>query len=306
MFSNLKTLVERLTPENRYVLEMAAGLCAKRTHYDIEIEHYFYVLPESESNDALAIFRHFDVDQERLTAEIESRLDTLKAGNTRSPAFSPYLVALLRDSWMIASVDHNTARIRSGDCILAMLSNEQLSQRIAEFSTELQKISVDKLRRQFPLITAKSPEHKSVVEPIKPGPQILRVFLCHASQDNQEVRKLWSQLREDGFVPWLDEEDILPGQNWDSEIKKAVRASHAVLVFLSRTSITKEGYIQREIKQALDLADEKPDGTIFLVPARLDDCAIPERLAHLQYVDLFRDSGYQKLLRTLHERAAKL
>ena len=61
----------------------------------------------------------------------------------------------------------------------------------------------------------------------------------------------------------------MPGQDWDLEIQKAVHKSDTVVVCLSNSSITKEGYIQKEIRFALDVADEKPEGTIFLIPARL-------------------------------------
>jgi len=61
--------------------------------------------------------------------------------------------------------------------------------------------------------------------------QKLRVFLCHASADKPALRELYQQLRQDGFQPWLDEEELLPGQDWEPEIRKAVRESDVVLVF---------------------------------------------------------------------------
>jgi outer membrane protein assembly factor BamD (BamD/ComL family) len=54
---------------------------------------------------------------------------------------------------------------------------------------------------------------------------------------------------------------------------------------------------------ALDIADEKPDGTIYLIPARLEDCEVPERLNRWQWVDLYEDNGFIKLLRSLKLRA---
>ena len=96
----------------------------------------------------------------------------------------------------------------------------------------------------------------------------LKVFLCHASADKPKVRTLYRRLVEAGFDPWLDEEKLLPGQEWDLEIRKAVRASDVVIVCLTRNSVNKEGYVQKEIRMALDVADEKPEGTIYLIPAR--------------------------------------
>ena len=135
----------------------------------------------------------------------------------------------------------------------------------------------------------------------------ISVFLCHSSQDKPVVRELYQRLRaEDWIDPWLDEEKLLPGQDWDREIEMAVEAADAVLVCLSRQSVSKEGYIQRELKFVLDIALEKPDGTIFIIPIRLDACDLPRRLRSWQYVDYFPTSqnqrGYQRLLQSLRIR----
>jgi hypothetical protein len=122
----------------------------------------------------------------------------------------------------------------------------------------------------------------------------LRVFLCHASEGKEAVRSLYSKLQDSGFRPWLDKEDLLPGQDWDLEITKAVRAAHVVLVCLSQGT-EKRGYVQKEIKRALDVSDEQPEGTIFLVPVRLEHCNVPERLKRWQCVDLFNEDGYTRL-----------
>ncbi len=139
----------------------------------------------------------------------------------------------------------------------------------------------------------------------------LRVFLCHASQDKPAVREVYKRLSSENWIdPWLDEEKLLPGQDWDLEIEKAVEAAEAVIVCLSNQSVTKEGYIQRELKFVLDIALEKPEGTIFVVPLRLDDCALPRRLRALHYVDYFpvnhRKAAYQRLLQSLHVRYTQL
>ncbi len=138
------------------------------------------------------------------------------------------------------------------------------------------------------------------------SPNALKVFLCHASEDKDAARNLYHRLRKHGFDPWLDEEKLLPGQNWRVEIRKAVRSADAVIVCLSPNSTTKEGYVQKEIRFALDAADEKPEGMIYLIPARLEDCAVPERLSDWQWVDLHREGGFERLLRSLRRRAKNL
>jgi hypothetical protein len=132
----------------------------------------------------------------------------------------------------------------------------------------------------------------------------LRVFLCHASADKSRVWELYKHLRDDGFDPWLDVENLFPGQEWEPEITKAVRTSEVVLVCLSPSSISKHGFVQKEIKTALDIADEKPPGTIFIIPVILDQCPVPERLRRWQWVNLVEAKGYHRLLESLWLRTS--
>ena len=134
----------------------------------------------------------------------------------------------------------------------------------------------------------------------------LKVFICHSSDDKAAVRALYKKLVAQGVNTWLDEEKLLPGQDWQLEIPGALESSDAVLVCLSPSSIKKEGYVQKEIKFALDKAKEKPEGTIFIIPVRLRECDIPKQLRQWQWVDLFEDVGYDRLIRSLTERAKGL
>ncbi len=134
----------------------------------------------------------------------------------------------------------------------------------------------------------------------------LKVFLCHSSGDKPTVRELYQRLRSDKLDPWLDEEKLLPGQEWSQEIIRAVRGSDVVIVCLSRGSINKTGYVQKEIKYALDSAEEQPDNSIFLIPLRLEECEIPERLRHLHWVNYYDGDGYKRLMEALRNRAQNL
>jgi hypothetical protein len=134
----------------------------------------------------------------------------------------------------------------------------------------------------------------------------LSVFLCHSSRDKPAVRELYEMLQRDGFDPWLDEESLLPGQDWNYEITKAVRGSAVVLVCLSESSVTKAGYVQKEIKFALDVADEQPEGAIFIIPVKLEECDVPDRLSHCHWVSLEDSKGYERLIAALNRRASDL
>jgi TIR domain len=142
--------------------------------------------------------------------------------------------------------------------------------------------------------------------PETPRDSDMSVFLCHSSGDKKAVRSLWSRLKADGVRPWLDEVDIAPGVKWEPAIRTAIDGAGAIVVCLSSRSVGREGFLQREIRMALDKAEEKPDDTVFLIPARLELCDVPQRLREYQWVDIFDAAGYSRLLQALRIRARAL
>lgn len=127
----------------------------------------------------------------------------------------------------------------------------------------------------------------------------LRVFLLHARQDEKPVRRLYQRLVREGADVWLDQEKLLPGQNWASEIRKAIHNSDIVVACLSRQFNRQGGYRHEELRIALEKAASLPEGLTFLIPARLEACDLPEPLCRWQCVDLFKGEGYKKLIRVL-------
>lgn len=144
-----------------------------------------------------------------------------------------------------------------------------------------------------------------------PTKRKLRVFLCHASQDKPAVRDLYRRLKAEPWIdPWLDEERLLPGQDWNLEIEKAVESSDAVMVCVSNTSVAKEGYVQKELRQVLNIALEKLEGAVFILPVKLDDCPLPRQLKDKQALNYFpasqQDAAFDKLKTSLKIRKAHL
>ena len=134
----------------------------------------------------------------------------------------------------------------------------------------------------------------------------LKVFLCHASTDKPKVRDLYRYLRKRGIQPWFDEEHLVGGQDWQVEIPKALATSDAIIICLTKNSVDKEGYIQKEIKFALDKALEMPEGRIFLIPVKFEECEVPFALSRYQWVDLTIEAGYSKMMKALKFRASQL
>jgi len=128
----------------------------------------------------------------------------------------------------------------------------------------------------------------------------LRVFLCHASQDKTIVRELQQRLADEGWIdPWLDEKKLHPGEDWRVSIEEAVESSDLVVICLSNSSVDKEGFVQKELRYAREIALEKPEGTIFLIPLRLEECDVPRGLKFFQWADYFGDKKEQNYIELL-------
>ena len=158
MSVNLKSLIAKLNDTMRGAVQNAAGLCLSRTHYDVEIEHFLTKLLDSTGDDLACILRYFEIDRTRLSGELARSLDKLKSGNARNPALSPSLVKMLTEAWTVATIDFNSAQIRSGYAILALITNEDLLRIVRDFSKELLKINADALKKDFEKITSASTE----------------------------------------------------------------------------------------------------------------------------------------------------
>ena len=124
----------------------------------------------------------------------------------------------------------------------------------------------------------------------------LMIFLSYARNDQDTVKAVYKRLKDEGYTPWMDQYDILPGEEWERSIKSAIKKADFFLVFLSDSSVNRRGVLQKEIRAALDSWNGMLPSDIYLIPVRLVDCPVPEDLSSFQWVDFFDDSGWSKLL----------
>ncbi|NWJ48604.1 MAG: SUMF1/EgtB/PvdO family nonheme iron enzyme [Chloroflexi bacterium] len=137
-----------------------------------------------------------------------------------------------------------------------------------------------------------------------PDPAKLKVFLCHSSGDKPVIRELYRHLKAESWIdPWLDEEELLPGQPWQYAIEKALEESHIILVCLTPESVSKIGYVQAEIETALYYAKYMPEGLSNIIPLKLAECEIPRRLSRWQAARFYDERGREMLLEGLRFHA---
>jgi hypothetical protein len=112
-----------------------------------------------------------------------------------------------------------------------------------------------------------------------------QIFISYANPDQARVIPYFEALETKGFNVWLDCRKLKPGQNWDFEVKRAFDKSGLVIAFISEASVGRRGYVQRELKLALDKLNEKLIDDIYIIPIMLDeDVPIPEQLKGIQCI----------------------
>ncbi|MCJ7600349.1 MAG: AAA family ATPase, partial [Desulfobulbaceae bacterium] len=161
--SNLKSLIGKLNTACRKSLESAAGLCLSHTHYDVELEHFFIKLLDINDTDLQKILRYSEINESHLIGDLTRSIEEFKTGNSRTPALSPRIPQMIKEAWLVASVDFQVNAIRSGHIIISLLSNAEIARGLYASSSLFKKISVETLTESFADLTAGSVEESEEI-----------------------------------------------------------------------------------------------------------------------------------------------
>lgn len=122
------------------------------------------------------------------------------------------------------------------------------------------------------------------------------VFISYVSPDRERVIPFADFIAALDVDVWIDFRKIKPGQNWDYEIRRGLDRATIIVIFLSNNSVNRRGYAQREIRVALEKAEEKLISDIYIIPVLLDnEVVFPEQLKDLQFVRASDQDCQEKL-----------
>ena len=124
------------------------------------------------------------------------------------------------------------------------------------------------------------------------------IFVSYSHKDEDKVAQICEKLISLGFTLWRDRDALLPGQDWEFEISKAMRSAAGALVFISRSWVTDRSYVNKELRELVNILGQYPTGKVFIVPVRLDDSESPESLKHIQWIDV-EPNGMAKIEQSL-------
>ncbi|AXS83941.1 type VI secretion system ATPase TssH [Marinobacter sp. Arc7-DN-1] len=154
----LPALIGRLNELSRQALEASAALCISRQGAEITPAHLLFKLLETPFSDVRQILEHTGIDHQQLRPVVGDSLNGEPQTAEAYPSFSPLLVELMQDAWLLASTELGHSELRSGAVFLALLMNADryLMPRVAQALVEINR---EQLRKQFDRLTEGSAEH---------------------------------------------------------------------------------------------------------------------------------------------------
>ncbi|WP_150523506.1 type VI secretion system ATPase TssH [Roseibium sediminis] len=162
---DIRSLIDRLNTCSRRAIEEAGSVCVAKSHREVTVEHLLSVLLKQPGADVRIILKDNGVDPDHLHEDVERTFARFRQTQSdRTPTFSPLLLDLLQDAWIITSVQLQEPAIRSGAILLAILGDLG---RYCDFAyyDRLSPLSPDDLTRRFAGLTNGSVEEQNAGVP---------------------------------------------------------------------------------------------------------------------------------------------
>lgn len=153
----LPALINRLNTIARQGLEQAAVLCAQQQAPEVTAGHLLQAMLDQPLCDVRCICENVDVDVAALRAQLAEETRPPRNMEVATPSFSPLLIELLQDAWLLASTEYQHRTLRSGAVFTALLYNPERYLGAGSIRL-LAEINRETLRRQLDQLTAGSAE----------------------------------------------------------------------------------------------------------------------------------------------------
>jgi hypothetical protein len=127
----------------------------------------------------------------------------------------------------------------------------------------------------------------------------VRIFVSYAREDQAPAGNLVNFLRAAGFDTWFDKDSLHAGQDWRTVIEQEIARARLLVICLSKNSVDKTGFVQKEMRLAVQQAELRPDSQAYIIPVSLDGCAVPRALERWHVLDLREPDATNKLLKAI-------
>ncbi|WP_394140048.1 type VI secretion system ATPase TssH [Vibrio chagasii] len=200
----LTNLVGKLSPELKQALEASAGAAMNQGVGAIETEHWILQLISQKDPKLMALCESQKLSLDALVNELTKKVSMLAKGNEGQPTLSHGLTELIKDAWMIASVNYGHGEIVSLHLIQALMQQSVLGVSTLQLET-LSSVSLESLQgliKKTPIArNTASPSASGSVDSTPAGNDALSKYTVNLTQQaldgnidpisgrNAEVRK---------------------------------------------------------------------------------------------------------------------
>lgn len=133
----------------------------------------------------------------------------------------------------------------------------------------------------------------------------IRIFVSYAREDQAPAGSLVSFLRAAGFDIWFDKDSLHAGQDWKMVIEQEIARARLLIMCLSKTSVDKTGFVQKEMRLALQQAELRPASQVYIIPVSLDTCVVPRAIERWHVLDLREPDASRRLLEAIQNATGK-
>lgn len=191
----LPTLISKLNEQSKLALEQAASLCLEHQHSEVTFEHYLHVSLNNPLCDIREILRSSDIDHVEIQDLVFGELPR-ESGHETYPVFSPLLIELLQDAWLLASTEMNLDHLRSGIIFLAALMRPERYLAPSVYK-KFETFNRETLRREFFAVLKDSAE-----TPVENGKKASNPLTSNNAQ--QALNKYCTNVTEQARANELD------------------------------------------------------------------------------------------------------
>lgn len=135
--------------------------------------------------------------------------------------------------------------------------------------------------------------------------ETVSIFISHAEADRRLAEDLDKLLSAEGFDVFRNSKDLSSNDVAGVSVTELIRKSTFFLAGLSRNTVNPEGQIKSNVRKELRILWNGIDNNAFLIPVRLEECPVPEKLSGFEPVDLFLKDGFQTLMGQIHAAMAR-
>ena len=121
----LPVLVSKLNSVTKHTLEVCAARCMNEQFAEITVPQFLFSFLETPLCDIRVILSQSNIDIEELKGYLQEVVvqNTQLQVQQNYPSFSPLLVELLQDSWLVTSTEFENSSLRSGIILYVLLAS---------------------------------------------------------------------------------------------------------------------------------------------------------------------------------------